>query len=541
MERAKAIAMISELMQIAVKVLFTGILVLLIALFAIEIWRLWFDRTLVLVPFGYIRDGQSVPEAGQHFTQLVSQDLYRLRDIYRSGPSVDVLIPSTDQIGRGQNLEFPVRQESVLSAVEIQAYGIQLSTLVKALMRWIERPNQIVGSISERGKRVDVYAELRSSSPTVAANGQGRWYISEMKDMNEASFALACRIFRMLAASQSPLYAKATDADFYVFTRALQNYQLYRARLVEVTSKEQANKALAKASQLVTELSNRDSQFPFVYKLAVYAFREEGNLEKATKAITRYLTLLRENKQSDKTVEDMLALLQSKQPRAEVKIVKSAEALNLRTRLRPVQPGTSVGSPQATAGTICCLVRDDRGENYLLSAEHPLFGEIGTPVLQPGPYDGGQQSDQIAQLARTIPVQRNKANRLAGAIARLMQDVKASPEVPGIGQIRGITTAVKLGETVRMVGRTSGLVEGKVLATDVSARIVTPTVGGSFEPTLFDGLIRTTPMSAGGDSGAPVLTEDGKLVGRVYAGSSQFTLVMPIEPVLRALDVELVQ
>lgn len=45
--------------------------------------------------------------------------------------------------------------------------------------------------------------------------------------------------------------------------------------------------------------------------------------------------------------------------------------------------------------------------------------------------------------------------------------------------------------------------------------------------------------SSPGDSGAPVVTEDGKLVGLLFAGANDQTFVMPIQPILAALKVEL--
>jgi hypothetical protein len=519
-----------------VKVIFTGCLILLIALCGTEIWRLWFDQTLVLVPFGYIRDGESVREAGQHFIQLVSQDLNRVQDLYRGRSGGDILIPSTDQIGRGENLQLPVLRESVFSAVEVQAYGIKLSALFKTLTRWIERPNEIVGNISEKSKRVDVYAELRSHSSTINAIADSRWYLAQMHDVNEASYALACRIFRMLSARQSTMYLEASEADFYVFTRALQSYQLYRSHLAEATQEEEATKALKEANRLITELLNRNSQFPFVYKLAAYVFREEGQLAKAQKAVSQYITLLKKHEQSDKAAEDLLALLQGKQPVMTVKVKTTFEALKLRDRIRPVRPGTSASSEVSTAGTICCIVQDRNGQQYVLSADHVFYGEVGTSIFQPGKFDGGQDSDRIAILARKIPLEPKQPNRAAGAIAKMLPGIDVSPALPGVGRIKGIASTVQLGETMRVVGRTSGLAEGKVTRTDVSTLI-----HSGEQPVSFAGLIQTTSISGPGDSGAPVVTKDGKLVGMVYAGSSTTTLVMPLEPVLYALDVKLVR
>lgn len=529
--------MLSHLLSIVVKVLFTGVLLLVITLCGLEIWRLWFDRTLVLVPFGYIRNGEPATEAGQNFTQLVSQDLNHLRDIYTGRLSNgDVLIPSTDQLGRGEDIPLPELRESVLSSIEIEAYGIHLSTIFRSLFRQIEQPNVIVGSISESSRGIDVYAELRNVAPDVGAKmGQGRWYFSEMKDVNDASFALACRIFRILLARESPVYANVSDAEFCVFTRSLQSYQRYRSRLATMASEEEIKESLTAADHLISELSNRNSRFPFVYKLEAYIFREQGNLEEAEKALTRYLELLDNYDETDKDGEEFLSALRGEKPPAEVKVSQTAQDLKLRDRKRPIQPGTSVSSIETTAGTICCIVRDKEGVLYVLSADHVLLGDIGTPVVQPGLFDGGQASDQIAEIAHRIAPQPDKKNQVAGAIARLRQGVEANPEIPGIRRTNGIATSVQPGEVVRIVGRTSGVAEGQVERVNVTAQISSP------EPMTFTGLIQTSPMSAAGDSGAPVLTEDGRLVGFIYAGSSVASLVMPIQPVLQALKVELVQ
>lgn len=530
--------MLDQLMQVVVKVIFTAVLCLVIGLCAVEIWRLWFDQTLVLIPFAYSRDGQPSREAGQHFTQLVSQDLNRLRDVYtgrlRSG---DVHIPSTDHIGRGGDIQVPVLQESVLSSIEIQAYGVQVSNLLRSLSRWMEQPYAISGNVTESARGVDAYAELRRGrSALTLADGSGRWYMSNMADPAEASYALACRIFRLTLENQSPIYRQVSDAEFCAYTRALESYLLYQQRVAEIAGEEEARQILAESGRIVSELAGRNSRFPFVYKLAGYIHVEEGNLEKAETAFTKYLQMLDSYGETDSDAEQFLTVVRGDQPAGQEDVVSTAGELGLRGRVRPVQPGTSVSSRETTAGTICCVVRDAAGATYLLSADHVFRGGSGTPVYQPGGMDGGQAADQVAEVTRVTRLQANKANRAAGAIARLLPDVEASPELPGLGPIRGIAGPAQLGDTLRVVGRTSGLAEGTVTGLEAATRIST-----GDQAYLFEGLIVTTKLSAPGDSGAPVLTQDNKLVGFVYAGSAEATMVMPIQPVLEALEVELVQ
>ena len=77
-------------------------------------------------------------------------------------------------------------------------------------------------------------------------------------------------------------------------------------------------------------------------------------------------------------------------------------------RLRPAPGGVSIGHRDITAGTLGCLVQKD-GQRLILSNNHVLANsnqaEIGDPILQPGPYDGGTYpADSIAALADFVPI-----------------------------------------------------------------------------------------------------------------------------------------
>jgi hypothetical protein len=239
---------------------------------------------------------------------------------------------------------------------------------------------------------------------------------------------------------------------------------------------------------------------------------------------------------------------QSEQLKGQLKDTKRdlADIIRRRERLRPVQPGTSVGHFKNSAGTLCCIVRDKDGQKCLLSADHvfvPGGAQEGDPILQPGPTDGADQKrDQVAELTRWISAKAGvpAAGGEGGAIARVLPTIQVSSEILGIGPIRGIQSAPQIGETVQMVGRTSPIVQGQI--TDLYAAVKIP-FGDAF--TEFTNLIviraASGPFSQAGDSGAPVLTMDGRLIGMVYAGSPQATLVIPIRRILDAFEVELVQ
>jgi hypothetical protein len=208
-----------------------------------------------------------------------------------------------------------------------------------------------------------------------------------------------------------------------------------------------------------------------------------------------------------------------------VKVVKQRWQLRpFRKDYRPVQPGTSVSTLTETrlAGTLCCLVRDSAGQEYLLSRSSVFSGPAGTPIVQPSTTEFGVfwgKRNIVAEVVRS----GSDPNR-SGAIARLTPGIQAEPQIPTLGRIEGSVDKVKVGTKVRLVGRGSGSQEGEVIRIDE------------------DGTIVTDIVPAPGDTGAPILTMDRKIVGMLWGWSvrGRESYVSPIQQVLRELNVELV-
>ncbi len=86
-----------------------------------------------------------------------------------------------------------------------------------------------------------------------------------------------------------------------------------------------------------------------------------------------------------------------------------------RIRMRPAQPGLSIGHYFFATGTFGAVAYDNRsGEKVILSNNHVLanatngsdsLANIGDPILQPGQQDGGRQTrDVIGTLLRVAPL-----------------------------------------------------------------------------------------------------------------------------------------
>lgn len=250
-------------------------------------------------------------------------------------------------------------------------------------------------------------------------------------------------------------------------------------------------------------------------------------------------------------------------------------ALQSRTaRHRPAPGGTSIGHRSITAGTLGCLVRRE-GQVFALSNNHVLANsndaQRGDAILQPGPHDGGRfPGDHIADLEDFIPITfleapsecrlarglvavlnagcwsiRSKTryrsvniraadNRVDAAIARPLEPALVKGEILEIGRISGRGSG-GLGTLIKKSGRTTGLTAGEITQVDVTVNVQY----GPGRLAQFSDQLLAGPMSQGGDSGSAVLDNNNRLVGLLFAGSENSTIINRIEHVFSALGLTL--
>ena len=241
-------------------------------------------------------------------------------------------------------------------------------------------------------------------------------------------------------------------------------------------------------------------------------------------------------------------------------------------KYRPAPGGVSIGHRDITAGTLGCLIQKN-GQKFILSNNHVLANsnkaEIGDPILQPGPYDGGTYPDDhiadledfvqinIIGLPSECPIATGTANLLNGiakllgshvrmqainqqalenlvdaAIARPLNPEDVSDEILQIGTIQG-TAAGELGMAIKKSGRTTGLTTGVIEQVDVSVNVQY----GQDQIAMFTDQLMAGAISKGGDSGSAVLNDNNLLVGLLFAGSDTTTVINRIENVFSALGV----
>ena len=241
---------------------------------------------------------------------------------------------------------------------------------------------------------------------------------------------------------------------------------------------------------------------------------------------------------------------------------------------RPAPGGVSIGHRDITAGTLGCLVKKD-GRFVILSNNHVLANsnaaEIGDPILQPGPHDGGRYpDDHIADLEQFIPLnitgapsdcpvatgtanflnsiarlfgssvqlqaidQQATENLVDAAIARPLNPDDVKNEILEIGTIQGAIEG-ELGMAIKKSGRTTGFTTGEIQQVDVAVNVQY----GEGQIAQFTDQLMAGAMSQGGDSGSAVLDDSNNLVGLLFAGSDTSTIMNRIQNVFSELGVSL--
>lgn len=248
-----------------------------------------------------------------------------------------------------------------------------------------------------------------------------------------------------------------------------------------------------------------------------------------------------------------------------------------KSRLRPAPMGTSGGHYKITAGTNGELLRIkgvlNIGTNCHVAA---MSGdsENAAPYLQPAPYDGGRNpEDIIGYLYKYVPISfigvpsecpiakmvisvlntlsrvlgrktrlmgvyQNTSNLVDAAAVKLIVDDDVQSHILDIGVPEG-TKPAKIDMVVQKSGRTTEhTLNGLITSIDATINVG---YGGGKVAMFTDQIIVAQPGFSGpGDSGSLILDMDGYAVGKLFAGSDSVTIANHIDNYLKALDAELV-
>ena len=215
----------------------------------------------------------------------------------------------------------------------------------------------------------------------------------------------------------------------------------------------------------------------------------------------------------------------------------------------PVKMGTSGGSANDATRLYCCggtlgsLVLYD-GQLHILSNNHILArsgsASAGEDTIQPGLIDTACRTTSVNIVADFIGnrVPLGSANVDAALSLARAGMVDTSGAILDVGVPCSAIQAPTIGLAVMKSGRTSGLTTGTIQTVNATVSIQYQKGCGSGKKFVitYTNQIGTTNMSASGDSGSLLVSNDGtpNPVGLLYAGSSSATFYNPAQAVANA-------
>lgn len=551
--------------QVIPRLLASGLLLGVAALCLSETYRLWIPGPWVISPFSFFEKGLESKTEGAPFAQQILAEVSIQNDLLRSTrlpyskgtPTVDFGV-SMPAVG------LPELPHVALEDVEINIQGINLTSLLRSVSRWINPPREITGSVTSN-ETCSVQVLLKDSSNTPGKRPivlRTAGHKSRETAISATGSQLLFTILRERCEREQSKILSGMSADtFAVYITLFKEYVDTISANIEdrITTEQYKDKMVLLASR-VAELSSRSPNAPPILKLLILSDATSNKDASECRAhVQAFLSILPDDKdvllikskldaideQTPVALLESVGIEQSHTPDfmgegkspANVAAEKDSKLAEQRRWQRPIRPGISVGSTdQKNAGTICCLVRDNQGKVYVLSSEHVFTGKINSDVIQPGPLDGGTQKDRIGLISRRVATSKGIRNAV-GAIASVDGTPWDSRPVATSAPIVELAVP-QLGMAVKCLGRTSGTTQGRIKS--IHLNIVIADADGKPQPyaNLFEVEGLNGPFSSPGDSGAPIVTADGKyLVGMLYAGSDQYSYGVPIQPILTALDV----
>lgn len=194
-------------------------------------------------------------------------------------------------------------------------------------------------------------------------------------------------------------------------------------------------------------------------------------------------------------------------------------------KYRPVQAGVTTSNIHRNntgSGTIGPLMTDG-STTYLTSNWHVWDGGSGSGgdwIIQPGVSNGGESEDFVAEFAGSSSRQDDERTDVAWATPR--DQLEVTPKIYGLGVPQG-TTEAESGDAVAKSGARTGVTRGSVEMTGWT--------GETAQGEPIDDATLTTANSRPGDSGSPVMLDDGsnQLVGVLFGGSEDYSFVDEIE------------
>jgi hypothetical protein len=416
------------------------------------------------------------------------------------------------------------RWQTVLSDIELKIQGFDLGRLVGQLRASVSPPDEISGFVEKTGGTVRASVNWPGRTMANGAVMEAPFETGQLSGEASAALAIAASIVWAQAANAEPGFAKIPRQVFVAWALTWWDYRQIRAReaLGEELSDEDKKRWL-QARRLVDSLIGQAAKYPEIWRLRadIIDAAFNGVVSDRDKEIARA-----DRQQYETAMGVSFGTISANAS------VHGAPTVRQAPRPQPSLPiwarsaSKTPDAPFTVSMTVTAIVVDSSGKRSLLLPAYAIFDRSGdgetefamTPV---GPVVARASKRDI--IYNTASGSRDEAGVL---LATLEQNAAADNILAG----RTLTEIARIpakGATIKLFSSGQSKKAGPVTKTGVIQDIVGPFM-------VTDGRV-----TENGDGGAPVLDENGALVGMGYIGTSSESRLLSVNWVVEQMRIKL--
>jgi hypothetical protein len=488
------------------KIVYTAILLGLVAVLARELYSLWWDRSLYVGQFQYFMDGKADDAQGKAFPAhiLGKHQLLRsalIEEQQRRVEERQVKTPDKAEVYLLPLSSLPdiARWQTVLSDVELKIQGFDLGKLFTQLRTSISPPDEINGFVEKTGGIVRASVNWPKRTMNNGAMMHTPFETGPMSGEGSVALAVAASIVWVQAANAEPEFAKIPRETFVAWALTWWDYRLIREReSIGDPLSEEDKKRWTQARHLVDKLIGQAEKYPEIWRLRADIIDAGGDLAN----------------EHDKEI--------AVQDRDQYAIAMGLGGLVIASRkleeagaiaARPGGPiwarpvGKSTDAP-LLATTITAIVTDTSGKRKILLPDYIATDAETEFALNPrGPVVARARSTDIIHVGLS-----NEVGRGGVVLATLEDKMPANNSLPaGAGLLKKVAVAS----------------EGEKLTLFSSLQTKT----GSVQKIDGPFVITEGRITQPGDGGAPVLNDAGDLIAMGYMGSEAESRLLSLKQV----------
>jgi hypothetical protein len=509
------------------KIVYTTVLMGLIAILAREIYSIWWDRGLYVGQFSYFIDGKADDEQSKAFPShiLGQHQLLRSALIEERRRRIEARSVSTPVAAEIYTLPSSLpeiaRWQTVLSDIELKIQGFDLGKLLQQLRSSINPPDEINGFVEKTGNVVRAGVNWPNRRMTKAASVDAAFQTGDLSGESAAAFSIAASVIWAQAADADSEFAKVPRDTFVSWALTWWDYRQIRGReAIGEQLSDEDKKRWTQARRLVDNLVSQAAKYPEIWRLRADLIdaAPEGAATDQDKATARE-DRNRYSVAMGLAPVTMTAVVSHGIPPAIV--------------VRPGSPiwaraaSTLSDAPFTISCTVTAIVLGPSGTLQILL---PAYAILSSNTGSETEFATSPAGPIVARASDKDIIYNGSPKEGAGvALATLKEGSDANNALVGDGPLKAVGPVPLPGTTIKLYSPGQSSKSGQIVRTGTIERIEGPFV------------VTDARVTQPGDAGAPAVNANGELIAMGYRGTDKESQLLSVNWLFQEAGIRLAQ